>query len=150
MEEREAAAEAAVQAKAQANPHPHPHPQSHPHPNPRPNPNLHPNPNPNQVSCELASAEWLADEKEKAAHREEALKLQLHHAHGHALAQQGELRKAQKEATQMAHHASQMMQQAEEWEQLARRHAAELAAVEEVRGATRREHDEAMREARAT
>ena len=49
----------------------------------------------------------------------------------------------------MAHHASQMMQQAEEWEQLARRHAAELAAVEEVRGATRREHDEAMREARA-
>ena len=93
-----------------------------------------------RVSCELASAEWLADEKEKAAHREEALKLQLHHAHGHALAQQGELRKAQKEATQMAHHASQMMQQAEEWEQLARRHAAELAAVEEVRGASSNTH----------
>ena len=33
-----------------------------------------------RVSCEIASVEWLADEKEKAAHREEALRLQLHHA----------------------------------------------------------------------
>ena len=36
----------------------------------------------------MASVEWLADEKEKAAHRAEALRLKLHHAQGDALTQQ--------------------------------------------------------------
>ena len=58
---------------------------------------------------------------------------------------QAELRKAQKEASQQAHYAAQLQRQAQEWESLSRRHAAELAAVEEVKTAARREAEHALR-----
>ena len=85
-----------------------------------------------RTQIQMASVEWLADEKERAARREEALRWKLHHAEGDALKRQSELRQAQQEAKQYAFDASQHARRAAEWEGMLRQQEAAMAAAEDV------------------
>ena len=85
-----------------------------------------------RTQIQMRSVEWLADEKERAARREEALRWKLHHAEGDALKRQSELRQAQQEAQQCSTVAAQHARRAAEWEGMLRQQEAAMAAAEAV------------------